>query len=74
MRDLKQSKKRMIAVYYVWVFINIISLLSSSGNKYRFWPIDHGSMEDTYDIKEFLVYVVGPLLAFYVYEQFSEKK
>ncbi len=78
MKELLQEHRRLIAVYLVWIFINIIILQISFGESERayFWPFDGGDLtglDDTYDFSEFLVYAIGPAVIFIAYVMFTKK-
>ena len=75
MNDLLIKKRKFIAVYIIWIFINLIILIISDWKTYKFWPFS-GSYElmECYDFSEFFVYTIGPLLIFYTYNIFSNKE
>ena len=79
---LKQMKallknNRLLAMYALWALFHTVLLLSSSPYtnwKYKFWPFTEDKWSETYDLSEWLVYVVGPLILLYIYFSFTAKK
>lgn len=61
---LKPNEKTLRSlggVYIVWVFVNIVILVSSDKYGSAFFPFDNARVDD-YDYGEFIVYVFGPLV------------
>jgi hypothetical protein len=56
------SFKRVVGAYILWSFVNLIIWLMADGSKGSFWPLDGFEDLDDYDISEFLVYVIGPIV------------
>lgn len=68
LNNLGKKEKLAVAVLVGWSFIHLIFLLISDGNKRVFWPFDDQPILDAdYDITEFLVYVITPILVFATY-------
>lgn len=72
MDELTQKRRRIVAVYVGWAFINLIILLMADGNRGYFFPFETDRI-DAYDITEFLVFVVGPIIAYFIYKVFTGK-
>jgi hypothetical protein len=78
MKELDRRKRQLVAVYLLWVFINIIAWTMSDGeDSSTFWPENGANLTGeygSYDFSEFLVYAVGPLVIFIVYSIYSGKE
>jgi hypothetical protein len=58
-----KNKKLILALLISWTFIHLVFLIISNGDKKTFWPFDSQPILDSdYDITEFLVYVLTPIL------------
>ncbi|HUH74530.1 MAG TPA: hypothetical protein VLZ75_08985 [Chitinophagales bacterium] len=65
-RDKDISK--LVAFYYFWIFANIILWSVSSGvNEDSFWPFGRHTLLSSYNITEFLFYVIGPFVGYKIY-------
>ena len=72
--ELLKKLRVFIAIYAVWIFINLLVLFLSDGNKDHFWPFCDNELLDSYDFSEFIVYVFGPLLVVFVFAMSSKKE
>ena len=74
MKELSGNKRKLLAIYIIWVFINSVTLAMSNWNTYQFWPFSDGrTLLECYDISEFIFYAIGPLVIFYAYLIFTKK-
>ncbi len=62
--DKLLNNKKLIAIILLWTFINVIFLAISDADYYKseLWPFTEKSLTSTYDISEFLLYVIGPII------------
>jgi len=64
-------KRKTWGLYLIWVFIHFILLiLPKDGYNYtlhqnEFWPFSGNSWDQTYDLSEFLIYSLAPLIILY---------
>lgn len=73
-----QISKQIIGFYLLWFLIQLILLLvnwnaSSSANKY-FWFFSKGSDLNDYDLSEFILYTVVPLIVLIIINLFRKPK
>lgn len=72
---------RMKAIYLVWIFIQLILLLSGNSygwqNKSYFYPFEYGKLSiegiGVYDYSEFIFYCIAPLLIYFVIKLWNKK-
>jgi hypothetical protein len=69
------KNKRFISVYLVWIVIHSFLLLKNLGDGYtskgdRFWPFSTDNL-DYYDISEWFVYVVSPLVIIFIIKAYN---
>jgi hypothetical protein len=66
MEKFIKEHKKVIAILLIWLFIQLIFLLTSnsSGPKSRsnFYPFSDYPYHEIYDLSEFLVYGLGPII------------
>lgn len=80
-----QDNKKLLAVYAAWAFIHVylwltteFSLFSPSGaQSSNFYPINAGDWYEpfdpkSYDYSELFIYMVAPLLIWYLYKTFKK--
>jgi hypothetical protein len=80
MKELFQKQKQFLSIYIAWFFLNLVCLFvgfSSSSDSYRdeFWPFGESSsatLSRSYDLSEFIVYAFGPLVVWFVYNNFKK--
>jgi hypothetical protein len=63
------SQKKLLAFLLGWLFINIIIIFSSHDNWHKddFWPFTSLTIQDTYNMPEFLFYGIGPFIGVFIY-------
>ena len=77
---LASIPNRLKAIYLIWVGVNFIFLLAS-GNVFRhkdwFYPIGWRGLRfdaiQNYDYSEFLIYIIIPLILYYVIKLWNKK-
>jgi len=61
--------KKIIALYLIWFLINLIIWLINyqyNNDKENFWPFSKYSEIEDYDITEFIVYTIIPLIVLFI--------
>ena len=72
--------KKIIGYYTIWSFLHLVFLvLGWNGERHQyFWPFEHTGIKEAYDLSEFLVYAVGPVILIfslvYIFEGDIENK
>jgi len=63
--------RKIVGYFVAWTFIHLVFLSLGWNGKIHdeFWPFTPHDLNNTYNIPEFLVYVFGPIVAFYVLYQ-----
>ena len=66
--NLPPQVRKILGYFIGWAFIHLVFLsLGWSGKKHDdFWPFGFYGLIESYDMSEFLVYVLGPIVIFYV--------
>ncbi|WP_020602235.1 hypothetical protein [Spirosoma spitsbergense] len=59
------SYRKVVGAYILWAFVNLIMWLMADGDGSEFWPFDGFRYVDNYDVSEFAVYVLGPVVCNY---------
>ncbi len=78
MKDLINKYKKEIAIYSVWLFVNLVVLVMAIqdpglwGCPQQFYPFTDCKLVWAYDYTEFLVYGIGPALLLVVYLIFKD--
>jgi len=65
------DNKLFIVMYLDWVLINFIFLSMSDSIYTGFWPIGNNNL-DSYNITEFLFYMIVPIVIFVLWKLISE--
>jgi hypothetical protein len=74
MKELLNNKK-LLGIYTLWITLHfIIFVFSSNGSKHEFWPLTDYSLMDSYDITEFLIYSICPILLIIAINLISSSK
>jgi len=70
--------KRTWGLYIIWVFFHFILLILPKGGSYyskdQFWPFCDGSYSEAYDISEFLIYSLLPVVIIYAIKLINHDK
>ena len=73
--EMKKKEKILIAIISGWFFIHLTIYITTKidpcGYSYSlssFWPIDSGVISCIYDLSEFLVYAITPILIYATYK------
>jgi len=77
---LFQKQRQFISIYAIWFFLNLVCLFigftkDSDYNREEFWPFTDSkyvTLAESYDISEFLVYAIGPLVIWFAYINFTK--
>lgn len=74
MKNLNQNEKVFLAIYSGWALLHLVLLSMGWEGAYhrRFWLFFEkhdweNTIEEAYDLSEFLVYVGAPAVAFFIY-------
>ncbi len=71
------KNKPLIAIIFLWTFINILFLSFSQADadfyKGDLWPFTVHKLSQTYDLTEFILYVLGPIIIGFVYSLIKSK-
>lgn len=75
MNELERKRRQLIAIYLLWVFINIVTWVASDGGDSTvLWPFSEGyNIMEIYDFSEFLIYTIGPVVLLVVYSIYTGK-
>ncbi len=83
MKDFIDKNRIAVAIYLIWGFINTSILMLSDGSSANmyFYPFQGSFASGTdfpilhvYDISEYFVFMISPLLIFVVYRLLNPKK
>ena len=80
MKDLFKKQRQFISIYAIWFFLNLVCLFigfTKDSDSYRdeFWPFTdsrYATLAKSYDLSEFLVYAIGPLVIWFAYINFTK--
>ena len=62
MKELIKNKK-LLGFYTLWITMHfIIFVFSTNGVKKEFWPLTDYTLMSSYDITEFIIYSICPML------------
>ena len=64
MKNFLNKNKVPIVILLFWLFVHFFLLLLAEGSKSEFFPFSESSLRDSYDITEFVVYGITPILIF----------
>ncbi len=73
MDELTVKRRKIIATYIAWAFVNLIIWLMNPGDPEDLFPFESHSTVRDYDISEFLIYVIGPFVGYFVHKIFTGK-
>ena len=72
MQNVSRIERIAAAVYFIWFFVHLSLFFYSneSPDNSLFWPFSSGdkSLQSTYDVSEFLVYIGSPLILFIAFK------
>lgn len=75
LKILKEVSNKLVAIYLIWFFINLMFLLlgskHSSGTRY-FFPF-RGDFRN-YDISEFIIYILLPVFIYVIFKLLKNPK
>ena len=64
------KNKQFLIFYGIWIFLHSTLLLMAGDSlyeqKHNFWPFTSESLYDTYDVSEWFVYVLSPILIIFI--------
>lgn len=66
-----KEDKELLTIYAIWIFLHVIFLIQGQDLN-GFWPMNSWKLR-YYGLTEFLIYVVGPLLAVIAIRVFGDK-
>jgi hypothetical protein len=73
-------KRRTLGLYLIWVGIHLtLFILPKDGFEFdqhykEFWPFSGNSWDQTYDLSEFLIYSLAPLIILYALNLIRHEK
>lgn len=78
---MRKSEKIAVSVIVGWVFIHLLIYITTKIDPCgfdrpleNFWPIDGGIISCVYDLSEFLVYTITPILIYATYKILNKIK
>jgi hypothetical protein len=78
MKKIIKENGTIIAILIGWLFVQFICLMSSKNSVYSdksiFYPFTSKSLNYSYDITEFLVYGVTPIVIFVIIKLINNEK
>ena len=79
MGNENKDELNIFAYYIGWAFLHLVFLaIGWNGDDHElFWPfqstyVSKGEIIEAYDISEFLVYVIGPVVLFFIWAMVSD--
>ena len=71
MQSFSKAERVAIALYFIWFFLHLAFFFyaDEGPDNHLFWPFTSGgkALKSTYDVMEFVVYALAPLILFIAY-------
>jgi hypothetical protein len=77
MKKLIYENRVILAILLAWMFINFICLMLAKDLYYSkdvFFPFTENSLKYSYDITEFIVYGISPIVLFVIIKLINNEK
>ena len=77
MNKLMKENGTVLGILLLWLFIHFILLMVGgvdNTNTESFYPFSERNLKNSYDITEFLVYGVGPIVLFIIIKLVKNEK
>jgi hypothetical protein len=79
MENKDEDFNKLLGIYLGWAFLHLVLLtIGWNGDDHElFWPfqstyVSKGEFKEAYDISEFLVYVIGPVVLIFILALFDD--
>jgi len=78
MENKDEDFNKLLGIYLGWAFLHLVLLtIGWNGDHHdNFWPFQGyrwmGEFKEAYDISEFLVYVIGPVVLIFILALFDD--